>query len=103
MFSRRRAQRSAMARNGEQLAKAKTMIEFIEPIEVDEPQEPLPIFIGLVFGAVGNGLQFRVGGTVFLAVTLLDVLFKDCPSRSDNRFENRDGAVTALCLLCRRR
>jgi len=66
MFSRRRAQRSAMARNGEQLAKAKTMIEFIEPIEVDEPQEPLPIFIGLVFGAVVTSFSFVWAALYFL-------------------------------------
>ena len=55
-----------MARNGEQLAKAKTMIEFIEPIEVDEPQEPLPIFIGLVFDAVVTSFSFVWAALYFL-------------------------------------
>jgi hypothetical protein len=47
-------------------SQGETMIEFIEPIEVDEPQEPLPIFIGLVFGAVVTEFSFVWAALYFL-------------------------------------
>jgi hypothetical protein len=34
-----------MARNGDELSKGETMIVFIEPVNVDEPAEPLPVFL----------------------------------------------------------
>jgi hypothetical protein len=42
------------------------MIVFVEPLETDQPEPPLPVFVGLVFGAVVTGFSFMWAALYFL-------------------------------------
>jgi hypothetical protein len=42
------------------------MIVFVEPVETDEREQPLPVFVGLVFGAVLTGFSFMWAALYFL-------------------------------------